>query len=92
VGLARLEARFAALDAFRLAGLSAATGVLGSVVLGLALARGRLDADEAFRLSRIDESWQAEHWGWDAQEEARAERLRRDIADTARFLTLLEQA
>ena len=89
-GIARLEARFAALDAFRLAGLSAATGALGSVVLGLALARGRLDADEAFRLSRVDEDWQAEHWGSDAEEAARAERLRHDIADTARFLALLE--
>ena len=89
-GLQRLERELAGLDAFRLAGISAATGCLGSVVLALALADGRLDADEAFRLSRIDEDWQAERWGLDAEEAARASRLAEEIRDLARFLSLLD--
>jgi len=91
-GLQRLERELAGLDAFRLAGISAVTGCLGSIVLGLALADGRLDADEAFRLSRIDEDWQAEHWGLDGDEAARANRLSAEIRDLARFLALLERA
>lgn len=90
-GLARIEAELVALDAFRLAGIANATGALGSIVLALALGDGRLDAGEAFRLSRIDEDWQAEHWGLDAEEAARATRLEAEIADVARYLTLLTQ-
>lgn len=90
-GLQRLEQELLGLDAFRLAGISAATGSLGSIVLALAMAEGRLSATEAFRLSRIDEDWQAEQWGLDAEEAARAARLEADIRDLSRFLALLER-
>ena len=45
-------------------------------LLALAVADGRLGADQAFEMSRIDNRWQAEQWGEDA-EEAEAEALRR---------------
>lgn len=48
----------------------------GSLVLGLAVAHGRLTADEAWALSRIDETWQAEQWG-DDEEAAEAAEIKR---------------
>lgn len=41
----------------------------GSLVLGLAVAKGRISAKEAWRLSRIDEAWQIEQWGADEEAE-----------------------
>ena len=37
--------------------------ITGSLVLGLAVLDGRLTADEAFALSRLDEAYQAEKMG-----------------------------
>jgi len=71
-----------------LTGLGVAVPGLGSLVLGLALAEGRLDAAEAFRLSRLDEAFQASHWGTDREAEAQAARLYVDIAVAARFMAL----
>ena len=73
---------------FELAGLHDLVAISGSLVLGLAVARGRLTPDEAFDLSRIDEHWQAELWGHDA-ESAAAEALKRaDHAAAADFFRL----
>ncbi len=80
----------AGLEALTLTGVSALAGAMGSLVLALALARGRIDADEAGQLALLDEIFQAGRWGED--EEARANRARTlaDIADTARFLKLID--
>ncbi len=64
------------LDDFRLTGLLHAVGLLGSAVLGLAVERGRLAAADAYELSRIDEEFQAEHWGEDAEAARRTQRQR----------------
>ena len=58
-------------------------------MLGLAVARGALDAAAAWELSRIDETWQAEHWGLDAEAEAAAARRRADFLRAAAMLALL---
>ncbi|MEM6490939.1 MAG: ATP12 family protein [Pseudomonadota bacterium] len=73
-----------------LAGLSAAVDALGSLLLGLALADGRLDADAAFAASRVDEDWQREQWGADEEADARAAHLRADLDAAARFMALVE--
>lgn len=70
--LAAMRAHAAALDRFRLAGLASAIPLFGSAVLGLAVERGRLSAVEAYELSRIDEAFQIEQWGEDAEAAARA--------------------
>ncbi|MBY4894705.1 ATPase [Rhodobacteraceae bacterium N5(2021)] len=44
----------------------------GSLVLGLAVAKGRISAKDAWRLSRIDEAWQIEQWGADEEAEEAA--------------------
>lgn len=73
--LARLADQVAALDAFRLAAFHDLVAISGSLVLALAVARGRLTAEEAWAISRIDEAWQAEQWGED-EEAAAAEAWR----------------
>ena len=74
--LRRARAHAAALDGFALGGLAFGAPLFGSFVLAAALQRGRLDGAQAFALSRLDEAWQEEQWGVDAEAAARAERLR----------------
>jgi chaperone required for assembly of F1-ATPase len=86
--LAALERAVEAHDDLALTALAAAVKAAGSLVIGLALLRGRLDAAEAFRLSQLDELYQAERWGDDTEAEARREVLRQEIETAARFLQL----
>jgi chaperone required for assembly of F1-ATPase len=67
----KVEALAAALDDFGLAGLAMAAGLFGSAILALALQRNQLDGEAAFGLSRLDEEFQEEKWGVDAEAEAR---------------------
>jgi chaperone required for assembly of F1-ATPase len=77
-----------AYDAFALTALHVLASVTGSLTLSLALAEGRLDVDAGFALSRLDEDFQAEKWGRDAQAMARAARLQRELGHALEFLTL----
>jgi chaperone required for assembly of F1-ATPase len=86
--LATLGRHLAEQPPFILTGLAAATRATGSIVIGLALAEGLLSPDQAFELSQLDESWQIEQWGEDAEAAARRRALRQEIHDTHRFLTL----
>ncbi|HEY9567125.1 MAG TPA: ATPase, partial [Thalassobaculum sp.] len=65
------------------------TAVTGSLVLGLAVLRGRLAADAACDASEIDEAWQAELWGIDREAEQRRRGRRRELAEAAKFVELL---
>ncbi len=76
------------LDAFALTALAAVVDVAGSLVVGLALVEGRLNAAEAFEVSQLDETYQIESWGEDAEAAARRETLRRDLDAAERFLAL----
>lgn len=86
--IARLGRAVAALDPFRLAGLSPVVTVTGSLVLGLAIAEGALDPDTAWHAAQVDDAWQEEHWGADSLAEATRTAHRRDFDAGARFLTL----
>jgi len=77
------------LDHFRLAALHNAVTLAGSAVIGLALAERHLDAEAAFAAAYLDEAWQMEMSGRDAEEEARLARRRAELLETARFLDLL---
>jgi chaperone required for assembly of F1-ATPase len=72
-----------------LVGLHAATTALGSLLLGLALARGRLDAGQALAASLLDELYEIERWGRDAETERRHQALRRDVEAVMLFLDRL---
>lgn len=86
--LAAYRAALESFDAFMLAALHNAATLTGSLVLALALAERRLGAAEAFALSRLEESFQAEKWGADAEAEARARALAAELAATERFMRL----
>lgn len=83
--LAALSARVAAMDEWQLAALHDLVGLTGSLVLGLAVAEGRLTADEAWTIAQIDEAWQAEQWGADDEAAAHADRKRAALLDAERF-------
>lgn len=86
--LAALQAAVARHDAAGLAALGVAVPALGSLVLGLALSLGRLDADEAHRLAIVDELYQEEFWGSDDEAEARREDRLNEVRLAARFMAL----
>jgi chaperone required for assembly of F1-ATPase len=73
---------------FDLAALHVLASVTGSLVLGLAVLDGRLTAQEAFALSRLDEAYQAEKWGADREAEQRAQRLAAEMGHAAELVRL----
>ncbi|WP_417688800.1 ATP12 family chaperone protein [Roseibium sp.] len=65
-----LKAYRARLDAFsplQLAALHTATSLAGSAVLALALAEGHLSTDDAWTAAHIEEDFNIERWGEDAE-------------------------
>lgn len=88
--VAALTRALAGSDDFHLAAVAHAAGLLGSVVLALALAIGRISADQAFDAAHLDEAHQLERWGADSEAAARLHGLRLEMAATGRFLSLLD--
>lgn len=87
--LAALAGVVRAHDAWALTALHDLVVLSGSLILALAVSRGRLDAETAWRLSRIDETWNVETWGADAEAEVRAERQKGAFLEAERLLQLL---
>ena len=85
----RVAALALAEDAFALTGLVAAAGLFGSVILAFALRRGELTADAAFELSRLDETFQEEIWGVDAEAAARADAMAKEAVTLERWFRAL---
>ena len=67
-----------------LTALQSAVATMGSLLLGIALAEGRLSADEAFAASQLDETFQSELWGEDAEAVMARDARRNDVAATGR--------
>ncbi len=84
--LSAMRADLDRLDSFALTGFYDLVSLSGSLVIALAVYRGQLSADSAWRLSRIDEYWQAEHWGADEEASAAEDVKRAAFLDAARFL------
>ena len=53
--------------------------ITGSIVLALAVVEGYIPGAYAFELSRIDETYQAEKWGADAEAVKRATALAHEL-------------
>lgn len=83
--LAALEAQLVALDDFALAAAHDLISLSGSLILALAVMHQRLDAQEAWLLSRIDEHWQVEQWGKDDEAEEAEAIKQTAFLDAARF-------
>jgi len=88
--LEQLRRSVSDLDDFRLVGLSIATGAASSLVIGLALIDGRLDAQGAFDAAQLDESYQIAEWGTDEIAEQRRAALLADFGHVERFVRALD--
>jgi chaperone required for assembly of F1-ATPase len=87
--LAILRRTVEAQDDFRLAALAVLTSTSGSLVIGLAVAEGRLTAAEGTAAAQLDELYQAGRWGEDAEAASRRRLQAEDMAQARRFLDLL---
>ena len=87
--LTALQAAVARHDAGGLAALGVAVPALGSLVLGLAISLGRLNAEEAHRLAIVDEVFQEEFWGTDAEAATRRQSRLDELKLAERFLALM---
>jgi chaperone required for assembly of F1-ATPase len=73
-------------DAFTLGGLHVIASVTGSLVLALAVVEGATSSVHAFQLSRIDEIYQAEKWGADAEAGKRTAALAHELDKAAELI------
>ena len=87
--LAALREPLEGLDAFALAGLHVVASVTGSLVLALPVLDDALSGARAFELSRIDEAYQAEKWGQDAEAAKRATALAHELDKAVELIALL---
>ena len=86
----RLSDAVEALDSFHLAGLSPLVTIGGSLIAALAVLEKSLTAEQAWNAVSVDEQWQLEQWGADAEAATALENRRADFMAAARFLSLLD--
>ncbi len=87
--LATLRQVVAGKSDLELTALSAAVTAAGSLVIGLALGAGRIDAAAAFEAAQLDESYQIERWGEDPEAARRRAAIKADLEAAARLFALL---
>ena len=74
----------------RLAALHLMTSLTGSALLALAVDFGEISVDEAWAAAHVDEDWQIEQWGQDAEAMARRSARRRDMDAAVALLEALK--
>jgi chaperone required for assembly of F1-ATPase len=90
--LQALRAAVANYDDHMLAGLAFAVQTSGSLVIGLAMAEERLDARQAFDIAELEESYQIEQWGEDAEAVQRRATRRKDLQQAVAYMALVRNA
>jgi chaperone required for assembly of F1-ATPase len=88
--MAILRALLEGLDGFTLTGLHVIASVTGSLALALTVLDDALSGARAFELSRIDETYQAEKWGEDAEAAKRTAMLARELDKAVELIELLK--
>lgn len=86
--LAALSATLLAENPMVLAGLGVVVPALGSLVLGLAVARGALAVDAAHEAAIVDELFQETMWGADDEAVERRAHIRTELRLAARVMEL----
>lgn len=86
--LARLEAVLAAEGVFTLAALNMLASLAASLVIALAAVAPDADVEALWRAANLEEDWQAELWGHDAEAQARRDTRLAAFAAAARFAAL----
>ncbi len=85
--LAAVRAALEAVESpFALAALHVMTSLTGSVLLALAVARGSLSAEEAWRIAHVGEDFQIAQWGEDEEAKGRRAARWRDFEAAARVV------
>jgi chaperone required for assembly of F1-ATPase len=64
------------------------TTLTGSALLALMTAAGAIAGESAWGAAHLDEDWQIEHWGVDAEAQARRSTYRQEFDLALRFLAL----
>ena len=78
-------------DPFTLGALHVIASITGSAVLALAVGAGFITGEDAFALSRIDEAYQAEKWGEDAEATKRAAALAHELDKAVELMAAARQ-
>lgn len=86
--LAKLGERLARLDPCTLAALNTLASLAASLVIGLAALEPDADAGALRIAAELEEEWQAEQWGRDAEAEERRTRRAAAFANAVRFAAL----
>lgn len=86
--LQRLQAVLTAESDFSLAALNTLTSLAASLVIGLAALAPDADAEALWNAANLEEDWQVELWGKDAEAEERRARRYAAFAATMRFARL----
>ena len=86
----RLGHAVSALDPYRLAGLSPLVTIGGSLLAALGVLEEVFTPEWAWEAVSVDDRWQLEQWGSDAEAEAALDNRKRDFLAAARFLELLD--
>ncbi len=89
--LAAIRSYLGRQDPFTLTALHNMTALTGSALLASAVAEGRLTAAQAWSAAHVDEDWQIEQWGRDAEAEARRAARWSEFEAAVRFLGLLSR-
>lgn len=87
--LSRLRAPVLEMSPWQLTALHDLVALSGSLVIALAVVEGARAPEEAWDLSRIDETWQIEQWGEDEEAQEIAALKRADFLRAARLWRLL---
>lgn len=86
----RLAHAISTLDPFRLSALLPLVTIGGSLLAALGVLEDAISPDRAWEAVTVDERWQLEQWGSDAEAEAALTNRRWDFLAAARFLELLD--
>ena len=79
-------------DVFRLTGLAHMAATLGSAILAIAVDEAHVDAQGAYELAFLDDLYQIDEWGADAEAVDRLDKIALDIRHASSYLSALKQA
>jgi len=90
-GLAKMKSVLEAQSDLHLAAIHDIVSLTGSLVVTLAVMAGRLNAEEAFEISELDEAHVIEEWGEDAEAAARRKNNKASLVSAVEFLNLCDR-
>tara|TARA_B100000676_G_C18088553_1_gene857311 strand:- start:5502 stop:6203 length:702 start_codon:yes stop_codon:yes gene_type:complete len=73
------------LGIWELSGLLLSVRVSGSLVVGLGMYKNYLDADEAFKVSEVERTWQIKRWGEDSEIQEIRRKIKGDFLAAENF-------